>query len=99
MIDQRGKHYSDERLKELIAEAMNESLKKAVEDAIAHQFQIIGVLTQTPKEQQEASKDLSFLRALRNAFEGGAAVIGKTVMTALVAGILSLFWYGFTLKR
>lgn len=99
MIDQRGKQYSDERLKELIAEAMNESLKRVVEETLAHQFQLMGVLTQTPKEQLEAAKDLGFLRAFRRAFEGASAVIGKTVMTAIVAGLLSLFWYGFTFKR
>lgn len=103
MIYDNGKPVKPQELEKIINEAVEKAVEqpveRAVEKALAHQFQLLGLLIQEPKEQLEAQKDLTFLRSLRRAVDGTAAAVGKTIVTALIAGTLSLLWMAFNTKR
>lgn len=71
-----------------------DELKKLIREAVREELFAAGLRIENPDHQDEARKDFTFLRRLRQGVDGAAGKIGSAVILAIVSGALFLLGLG-----
>lgn len=72
-------------------------VENAVENAVRRQLEHIGLLLDTPEQRVNLRRNFDFLTSMRERFDAAASIVGKVVLTALIAALLSAIALGFKL--
>lgn len=76
-----------------------EELESLVRKAVRDELNAAGLRLDEPEHQDQAREDFRFLRRMRKSFDGAAARIGYTILTALLGGIGWLVFQGLQFWR
>lgn len=79
---------------QLTPEELKVLMEKAAEQGTKKAFVEMGLNTKDPFETQ---KDMAFLRSQRQASEQLGPMVRRTVITAVITGLITAAWVGFQL--
>lgn len=71
-------------------------LEEVVRAAVRSELSLVGLRLDNRDHQDEARKDLVFVRKFRLSAEGATSKVGAAVLVAMVTGLVWLFWSGAT---
>ena len=67
-----------------------DELEEIVRHALRTELESVGLFSHKPEERQSLQQDFAFVRAMRSAYNGAAATVGKAVMSVIAVGLLGL---------
>ncbi|CAM5194534.1 Haemolysin XhlA OS=Bosea thiooxidans OX=53254 GN=SAMN05660750_03308 PE=4 SV=1 [Bosea thiooxidans] len=76
-----------------------DELSQIIRTAVRAELDHIGLMVEEADHVSEAREDFRFVRRLRLAIDKTSGIVGKVIVTAIVAAVLAAIAKGFSIAR